>query len=145
MSNNISSDDPEAIDKLKIKLAKLEDYQKDMKEKNAEARTNKVEQPYAKYQLTNNGALVRGVKLRIEQLIAKQEMVANDDIKGNGFTLHEDKEQNRIQFLFTSIPSVEIRTELKHKGFRWSPTNKAWQRQLDNRGRYLAKDLITKL
>lgn len=145
ISNNISSDDPDAIEKLKVKLAKLEDYQTDMKEKNAEARANKLHQPFERYQLTNNGALVRGVKLRIEQLTAKQEMVVNEDIVGEWGTLHENKEENRIQFLFNSIPSEEIRSELKHSGFRWSPTNKAWQRALDNRGRYLSKYLITKL
>ncbi len=144
ISNNISSDDPDAIEKLKIKLAKLEDLQKDMKEHNAEARANKVNQPFEKFQLTNNNAVIRNVKLRIEQLTVKQETVANDDIIGKGWTLHENKEENRIQFLFDSIPSEEVRTELKHKGFRWSPTNQAWQRALDNRGRYIAKDLMIK-
>lgn len=143
MSNNISSDDPDAVEKLKVKLIKLEDRQKDMKEQNAEARANKLPQPFEKFQLINNGAVIRGVKLRIEQLTAKQEMMVNDDIIGLWGKLHENKEENRIQFLFNSIPSVEVRTELKHRGFRWSPTNKAWQRALDNRGRYLSKDLIT--
>lgn len=145
IGNNISSDDPDAIEKLKIKLAKLEDYQRDMKEQNAEARANKTEKPFASYQLTNNNAVIRNVKLRIEQLTAKKEMKTNEDITGIWGKLHENKEENRIQFLFDSIPSEEIRSELKHKGFRWSPTNKAWQRALDNRGRYLAKELITKL
>lgn len=145
ISNNISSDDPDAIEKLKLKLAKLEDRQKDMKEHNAEARANKTEQPFASYQLTNNNAVIRNVKLRIKQLEKKQEMVVNEDIVGEWGRLHENKEENRIQFLFNSIPSQEIRSELKHNGFRWSPTNKAWQRGLDNRSRYLANNLITKL
>lgn len=145
ISNNISSDDPNAIEKLKVKLAKLEDKQRDMKEHNAEARANKTEQPFAGYQLTNNNAVIRSVKLRIKQLEQKKEMVINEDIVGEWGRLHENKEENRIQFLFDSIPSEEIRSELKHRGFRWSPTNKAWQRGLDNHSRYLAKDLITKL
>lgn len=145
ISNNISSDDPNAIEKLKVKLAKLEDKQRDMKEHNAEARAHKTEQPFASYQLTNNNAVIRNVKLRIKQLEQKKEMVVNEDIVGEWGRLHENKEENRIQFLFDSIPSEEIRSELKHNGFRWSPTNKAWQRALDNRGRYLAKELITKL
>jgi len=145
IGNNISSDDPNAIEKLKVKLAKLEDRQRDMKEHNAEARANKTEQPFAGYQLTNNNAVIRSVKLRIKQLEQKKEMVINEDIVGEWGRLHENKEENRIQFLFDSIPSEEIRSELKHRGFRWSPTNKAWQRGLDNHSRYLAKDLITKL
>jgi hypothetical protein len=145
ISNNISSDDPDAIDKLEIKLAKLEDRQRDMKEQNAEARANKTNQPFASYQLTNNNAVIRNVKLRIKQLTAKKEMIVNEDIIKDWGKLHENKEENRIQFIFNSIPSPEIRSELKHSGFRWSPRNKAWQRALDNRSRYLAKNLITKL
>lgn len=141
-TNGISSDDPEAVEKLKIKLAKLEDFQTNMKEANAEARANKVEQPYAKYQLTNNGANIRTVKQRIERLSKAQETEARPDIKGNGWTLHENKEENRIQFLFESIPSEEVRSLLKSHGFRWSPFNKAWQRQLNFNGWYSAQQFI---
>lgn len=82
IGTTISSDDPDAIEKLKVKLIKLQYHQLDMKERNAEARVNKAEQPFARYQLTNNGALVRGVQKRIEQLTKKQQMVPNEDIKG---------------------------------------------------------------
>jgi len=82
MGNSISSDDPDAIEKLKVKLIKLQDYQADMKERNAEARANKVGQPFERFQLTNNGALVRGVQKRIELLTAKQQMKVNEDITG---------------------------------------------------------------
>ena len=37
---------------------------------------------------------------------------------------------DRIKVLFDSIPTASVRSELKHAGFRWSPSNSAWQRQL---------------
>lgn len=145
MSKSISSDDPDAIEKLKVKLAQLEDYQTDMKEKNAEARALKLDKPFMAYQVSNNNANIRTVKQRIALLEARKEMEVNEDITGNGWTLHENKEENRIQFLFDSIPQEEVRKVLKAHGFRWSPTNKAWQAFLTNRGRYQAKQVITNL
>ncbi len=38
--------------------------------------------------------------------------------------------QNRLQIVFDSIPDPELRAALKANGFRWSPKNQAWQRQL---------------
>ena len=145
MSNAISSDDPDAVEKLKIKLAKLEDWHKNMKEENAEAKALNVEKPHPAWQLSNNNAVIRSVKQRIEQLEKKQNMIVNEDVIGLGWVLHEEKEQNRIQFLFEAIPSVEIRTELKSRGFRWSPMNKAWQRQLNTQGRWSAEYIKIKL
>ena len=37
---------------------------------------------------------------------------------------------NRLQILFDEIPDADTRTALKEHGFRWSPKNQAWQRQL---------------
>lgn len=39
-------------------------------------------------------------------------------------------EQNRLQLLFDTIPPEDLRARLKASGFRWSPKNQAWQRQL---------------
>ena len=40
-------------------------------------------------------------------------------------------EKERFQIVFNEIPDKEIREELKHNGFKWSPTNNAWQRLLN--------------
>ena len=142
MGKTISSDDPEAIQKLKNKLAKLEDLQVDMKEANAHARAEKTARPHPAYQLTNNNALIRGVKQRIKKLEFTENREENADIVGDGYVLHENKEENRIQFLFKDKPSEETRQLLKSRGFRWSPRNEAWQRQLNNSGIYNAQYLI---
>ncbi len=142
MSNSISSDDPDAIIKLKTKLEELEKRQEFMKKENLEARKKKEEKPHPTWQLSNNSNNMRTVKQRIEQLEKSRNMEVREDMRGNGWTLHEDKEQNRIQFLFEAIPGEEIRKTLKSRGFRWSPYNKAWQRQLNGNGRLYAKYVI---
>jgi len=144
-SGGISSDDPEAIEKLKIKLAQLEDKQTDMKEQNAEARALKLDKPFAGFQLTNNNANIRTVKLRIKRLENKDNMEEKKDVIGDGYIIKEDKEDNRIRFIFEGKPSDEIRKVLKSNGFRWSPYNTAWQRMLNGNGRYATKRVINSL
>lgn len=39
-------------------------------------------------------------------------------------------EQNRLQLLFQGKPEAEMIQKLKKNGFKWSPRNSAWQRQL---------------
>jgi hypothetical protein len=141
----ISSDDPEAIEKLKIKLAKLEDLQTDFKEKNAEAKALKLEKPHPTWQLSNNNALIRNTKQRIEQLTKQASIQPKEDIIGAGYVVKEDIEDNRIKFIFEGKPEENVRTILKSYGFRWSPYNKAWQRMLNQNGRYAAKQIINLL
>jgi len=165
----ISSDDPEAIQKLKGKVAKTEEKQAAMKiinkgykafTKNPEAdlvklgltaeQINAVKtyaprysydtKPFPAYSMTNNNANIQRMKKRIETLSREyQRQEAPQQISGEGWELVENADENRIQFLFDGKPEVEIRSELKHNGFRWSPRNTAWQRQLNNAGRYAAK------
>lgn len=37
---------------------------------------------------------------------------------------------DRLQLIFDDKPNEDLRTALKRNGYRWSPRNKAWQRQL---------------
>jgi len=143
-THGISSDDPAAVEKLEIKLAKLEDQQKNMKELNAEARALKMEKPYAAYQLSNNNAVIRNTKQRIKQLSAKSEIQLIFR-QGEGWKMEESLEENRIMFIFESKPNEETRTILKSGGFKWSPTRSAWVRMITNNGRYSAKHIIEKL
>ena len=43
-----------------------------------------------------------------------------------------------MQLIFDEKPSEEQRSKLKSWGFRWSPSNKAWQRQLNGNAIYAA-------
>ena len=166
----IRSDDSNAVSKLEKKLKKLEENQELMKAANKAVRMkdtekgdqkllemgyspyeiNQLRTPdfagrigYASFHLTNNSANIRRIKKRIEGLKAEQNHGQAEDQCFQGFTLREDTEAVRIQFLFDDKPDEETRTILKSHGFRWSPKNKAWQRMLNRNGRSAAQQVIS--
>lgn len=131
MINNhaISSDDPEAITKLKNKLDSLEARRVWLKQ-----------HPHEPWSLSNIGAEIRRVKSRIERL-SKQKLLVGSEEKINGITVKVNTELNRVQLLFPNIPDIEIRTKLKRNGFRWSPYNQAWQRMVSDWAIHIANGI----
>lgn len=157
ISRAISSDDPQAIEKLKAKLNGLEDYQLLMKTINSYYRKHgtlhgcsvisddyraKLEHgmekrkswgqgraPFEGYELTNNNASIRTARKRIEEL----EGVAVNPLAGwrfDGGEIVINKELGRLQIMFDEKPGKEICSELSHNGFHWAPSQNAWQRKL---------------
>lgn len=139
-NNAISSDNPEAIDLLKEKLIKLEDQRTQIKEFNKNARKEGTEQQ-ASYMLSNLAGNIATVKKRIEKL-EKIDKIEEIEETINGVVLKTDKDDNRVRLFFDGKPSEEIRTKLKSNGFRWSPYNGCWQRQLNPWAIKVARDLI---
>ncbi len=45
----------------------------------------------------------------------------------------------RVQFIFDGKPDEETRELLKANGFRWAPSQGAWQRQLTQAGKAAAE------
>ena len=163
-NNAISSDDPKAIEKLTEKLHKCEELQTLMKKANAHYKKygtvkgcegisdEKAEnldmsarsvhyhwekQPFPSYHITNNGAEIRRIKKRIENLEAnKNTEFVGWKFDGGEAVINEDK--NRLQLLFDEKPSKEQRETLKANGFRWAPSDVAWQRQLNPNAFYAA-------
>jgi hypothetical protein len=144
-TGGISADDPEAVQKLREKLEKLQLAHEMMKSKNAQAHARGEERPFARYQLANSGQNINSVKKRIESLEKRASMETRADIVRDTFTVHEDKEDNRIQFIFEGKPAEEVRRILKSNGFKWSPTRTAWVRQLNNAGRYATDRVLSEL
>lgn len=67
----------------------------------------------------------------------------NKEVPFEGGTLVWNYGEDRLQILFDRIPEDSRRKELKSSGFRWSPKNKAWQRQLTSNALGAAKDCWT--
>lgn len=138
--NSINSDNPEALNLLKEKLEGLEAKREKFKEYNKHAKKENKE-ILPNYALSNLSQNIRSVKERISNLEALKEIPETEKTI-NGITLKTDKDDNRVKLFFPSIPSEEVRTKLKQNGFKWSPLNKAWQRQLNNRALYIAEEII---
>jgi hypothetical protein len=84
--------------------------------------------PFPTWALSNNSAEIRRVKEKLEELNRLDKMEA-ESTKFSGGEMLINIAINRIQFIFDDIPSLEIRKLLKSYGFKWSPSEKAWQRQ----------------
>jgi hypothetical protein len=172
-TGGISSDDPEAVTKLKVELAEREAKQAHMtavnklvrkfKEPSSDAikafieigvpqvpaiqfmTGTKWERGYQAYQLSNNNANIRRIKDRIEQLSKYAERETKEVLHNSGVRMVENAEENRVQLFFPGKPAAEVRTMLKSHGFRWSPMAGAWQRHLNGNGVWAAKSILEKL
>lgn len=150
----VSSDDPEAVQKLTEKLQKLEKQQAHYKAINkalrkadksgdnaplkalglSEQTIAGLKQPdfsgnrgIPSYVLTNNSSNMRRIRERIEALKATAEDQTSEEQYGP-IRIVDNVEENRIQIFFPGKPATDLRRTLKSAGFRWSPTTGAWQR-----------------
>jgi hypothetical protein len=135
-SKVIYSDDPQAIEKLKEKLERLENQRSSIKAREHET-----------WELTNIGATIRETKKRIERL-ENQEKIQFQEINFNGGKAIHNKEINRIQLLFDEKPDEETRKALKSNGFHWSRYEGAWQREFNENSiratNRIIKDVLNK-
>ncbi len=56
--------------------------------------------------------------------------------------IRENADIARIQLIFPGKPDEPTRRALKVNGFRWSPSQVAWQRYLNEAGRYAARRVL---
>lgn len=177
----ISSDDPEAVVKLREELATLKGTQAFMVAANkiirafynagcrdensgdvwpaylskmrylrpeiTEAQAKKLleadcigRRGFPDYKTKNNGANIRRIEARIAQLTRERAraVLVERELEG-GIKWREDPDENRLMLIFPGKPPEATRSILKANGFRWSPTNSAWQRQLNNGARQSAE------
>lgn len=149
----ISADDALAVEKLEAKLTGLKEAQEQMKAVNAYYRKHKTldgcpdlteEQvaelkvsmsrdwrkdapPFPSFQLSNNNANIHATQQRIDELKNRSEYVGWT-FAGGRAEINED--MNRLQLFFEEKPTEEQRKKLKQNGFKWAPSQEAWQRQL---------------
>lgn len=99
---------------------------------------------FADFQTSNNLANIKRMEKRIAQLRAAHAAAeaAGGENKRTSFQgiceVVENFEENRLQIIFEGKPEPAVRAELKGNGFRWAPTQGAWQRQLNNGARHAA-------
>lgn len=166
-TGGISSDDPQAVEKLEAKLATLEKHQEMMKAANAAIRMKdpakgdaklaelgytpediaKLRAPdfcgrigYPAYALQNNNANIRRIRGRIAELKKRTENTP-EGWEFDGGRVVVNTAENRLQIIFDGKPDADIRTELKGEGFRWAPSQGAWQRQLTDNAMRAARRL----
>lgn len=104
----ISSDDPDALDQLKEKLAELE------------------AQKYT-------SAERKRIRDRIQEIEDRENI---KDMEFDGGEVLANKDENRLQVFFDERPSKETCYSLKKHGFKWAPSQKAWQRLLNGKSLY---------
>lgn len=102
---------------------------------------------YSPFYTTNSSAEIRRIKDRIESIkkIKEGGMPATEYPKSEGVEVEENAEEMRVQLRFDGKPDYNTRTLLKSYGFRWSPSQNAWQRQLNGSGKFAAKQVLEKL
>lgn len=163
----ISSDDSNAVEKLRKKLDSLTKSQETMKAVNAYYRKNKTldgcdllpleqieqlkadmkstwnihDKPFPPYALSNNNANIRRVKARIEELEKKAAEATPEGFEFDGGRVEYSKEDNRIRIFHDEKPDPDTIRELKSNGFKWSPRNGCWQRQDTDNARHAMKRL----
>lgn len=100
------------------------------------------------YALTNNNANIRRVKQRLAEVerMAERAQAAADaepvDEQHGAVTVRRNVEANRLQLIFPGKPTADVREALKRHGFRWAPTESAWQRQLTGSAEFAAGQVL---
>lgn len=103
---------------------------------------------FPSYELTGNTAEMRRIIDRVISLHQKpmkaQERAEKDttDYSKYGFEVERNTDINRLQLKFPDKPDANTRSQLKSYGFRWSPREGAWQRQLTQNAEYSLRQFI---
>ena len=168
MSNHkaISADDPNAVEKL---TKKIETYKKDreqMKNINAyyrkhgtctgfpgmpddtASRLDKAVEhgysweklPFPDYKLTNSYREIQRLEKRVKEITKNRDAGFSDWEFFSG-RADANTELNRLQLFFDEKPNEVERNLLKANGFKWAPSQGAWQRQLNDNAIYAAERL----
>ena len=167
----IKSGDEDAIERLEEKLKNMKTLQETMKEANKAVRMKDSKNGDAKlkelgfsdeqikelrtpdfcgrvgfpdYTLQNNNANIHRVEKRLKSLIAAKN-AGTQETQCRFFRVVRNTEQMRLQLVFDDKPSQEVREALKSNGFRWAPSQSAWQRQLTGNAEYALQQVIKEL
>lgn len=152
--------EPQSAEKLTAELNKCEELQGVMKEVNAywrkfatcvgapgitEQQAAKLDekiaatryswekQPFSSYDLTNNNSKIKRLKQNLAEVSR-----GFSGWEFAGGRAEANTEMNRLQLFFDEKPNDSQRAQLKASGFKWAPSQDAWQRQLTDNAIYSA-------
>lgn len=169
----IRSDDPDAIDALLAKIEQAEANHELMVAVNKVIKNKKLDEAakreqlaefgytdaqitrlmtpdylrrvgFPDYALTNDSANIRRMKKRVEELKARNAMKPVDETIGD-VRMWDDVIENRLKLEFPGKPDEDTRKALRHAGFVWSPTNRAWQRMRSASAQWRARKILNAL
>lgn len=171
MEQPILSGDAQAIELLEEKLESLKETQEMMKAVNkavkkkdtvkgdeelkdmgySEEQIKKFREPdflgrigFPSYALQNNNANIKRVENRLNSL-KKAKEAGTQESENKFFKVVENTEIMRLQLFFDGKPEDKVRDILKKHGFKWSPKNGSWQRQLTENAKYALTRVIKEL
>lgn len=151
--DTVKADDKYALEKLNARLEYLTETQADMKNANKYYRKNGTmigfftneskakrldkeikntwyQQPFAPFELTSINEKIKRIKSRIDHISKTLVERPFKDFEFDGGNVIANYEEDRLQVFFDSKPDEKVRTVMKSNGFRWAPSQCAWQRQL---------------
>ena len=171
----IDASDPLATKKLQAKLDYQKESHQKMKDANAYYRKNgtmdgfegfsertnqqinasmqdtrfgRRSQPFPSYSLTNSNQQIKATESRLKQIERTKATASSPGGGGstfNGGQIIRNTDANRLQIKFDGIPDADTRQKLKSSGWRWSPKNGVWQRQLTDNAERSAKQITDSL
>jgi hypothetical protein len=161
--NTRPSNEPQSAEKLTAELKQCVELQETMKTVNAywrkagtcvgapgitdeQARKldNKIattrysweKQPFSTYDLTNNNSKIKRLESKVKEVSRGFE-----GWEFNGGHAEANAEMNRLQLYFDERPTAEQCATLKRFGFKWAPSQDAWQRQLNDNAIWAANNI----
>lgn len=167
----IKSENEDAVEKLEKKLDELKATQEKMKAANRAIRMKDTEKGDAKlkelgfseekikelrtpdfcgrlgfpdYALQNNNANIHRVEERLKGLKAAKEN-GTQETENKFFKVMRNTKTMRLQIIFEGKPEPQIREILKSNGFRWAPSQSAWQRHLNGNSEYSLNRVIAEM
>lgn len=163
----ILSNDENVIELLTEKIADLESEKESMKALNAYYRKNGTIEDYEglitqdmqmhldfvfKFNfirgiLFDTSNINQEIKRNRDRLTQIQRIkdAGTSETEYNGFRVVENSELMRLQIIFNGKPEPEVRDILKSNGFKWAPSQSAWQRQLTSNAKYSLKRVVEQL
>ena len=166
----VCSGDPEAIAKLRARLEELERLREKMllanklyrkgddeglvalgfsREQVHEWRTStdyfKAGPPFKDFELRSVRDKIKRTQARLAALERAKAQGPTEVAPAPGVRVVENPERMRIQIVFDEKPPAEVRKLLKREGFRWAPSQGAWQRHLNENGRRAARRVLEAL